>query len=181
MNPSRSFSFALLVLSCAGLALAGCKDEGPYFIQGSARLPDCTDPPAFDLDGTEWFDQGDVTIQTTGCGTAQPMDVIEACALNWVMSQVEGEIEIIVGGEYRIRGRLCGPNLHLHGGWWLPVVDEDEGYCTYEEDSADEVGIQDGGSVLTVALQPGSSMLQASGVLSVSGSCDAEYDMVLTQ
>ena len=179
MMIDRRFPLVLLALSCAGLAVAGCKDGGPYFVSGSARLPYCMVAPDFDLDGTGWFDRGVVTIQTTGCDSALPMDMFDVCALDWAMSQDGGEIEIIVDSEYRIRGRLCGSGLYLEGGWWLPVEDMD--VCTYDEDSADEVGIEQGGSVLTVAVQPGGSMLQATGVLSVSGSCGAEYDVVLTQ
>ena len=176
---ARLIHINLVALVLLGLALSGCGKDEVYFIRGSARLPDCMDPPAADLDGTEWYDNGVVTIESAGCGSAQPDDMFNVCALDWVMTQEGGDIEIIVDNEYRILGRLCGNDLYLEGGWWLPV--EDEGFCTYAEDSADEVGIDADGNVLTLGLQPGSTLYQASGTLSLSGPCDASYSVTLTQ
>jgi hypothetical protein len=68
-----------------------------------------------------------------------------------VFTQDGNGVTIVVDTEYRIEGRLCADQLYLRGGWWLPVVDESLGYCTYEDDSADEVGIESEGNVLTVA------------------------------
>ncbi len=43
-------------------ALASCSSGGPpYFIPGSATLPTCTEPPAFDLNGS-WSDAGHLTF-----------------------------------------------------------------------------------------------------------------------
>jgi hypothetical protein len=158
-----------------GLALiswVGCGPEGPYFIPGSAQLPDCSEEPIADLDGTEWFDTGTVTIQTAGCEGTAPGDVLTACALNWVFSQEGNEVTIVVDSEYRIKGRLCGDELYLRGGWWLPV--EDEGVCTYDDDSAAEVSIQDGGSILRV------DNMQMTGTLSLQAGCRADYAMALS-
>ncbi|MDJ0790244.1 MAG: hypothetical protein QNK05_25915 [Myxococcota bacterium] len=163
------------------MALLGCgRNEGPWFIPGSAELPDCDDPPAFDLDGTTWFDTGEVEIQTAGCSDAMPGDTFDVCALSWEMTVTEpggNDVRILVDNEYRILGRLCGATLYLEGGWWLPV--EDEGLCTYDEDSAEEVGIEDGGSTLNVT--SGLGGLEATGVLIVRGACEATYDMTLRQ
>jgi hypothetical protein len=60
----------------------------------------------------------------------------------------------------------------------LPVVDEDVGGCTYEDDSAEEVGIMSDGNVLTVAEDPMSGRLQMAGTLSVQGNCSADYEVV---
>jgi len=170
------FPIVLLLASTTGCG----RNDGPYFIPGSAELPACDEAPAFDLDGTSWYDLGEVEIQSTGCAGAVPGQTFDACALSWKMTATEpgsGDVRIIVDNEYRILGRLCGETLHLEGGWWLPV--EDEGICTYAEDSAEEVGIQDGGSTLTIVDQP--SGLVATGVLMLRGGCDATYDMTLTQ
>jgi hypothetical protein len=97
-----------------------------------------------------------------------------------VMTPGGQDIEILVDNEYTILGRLCGVMLHLEGGWWLPV--EDEGECTYDDDSAEEVGIQMAGSTLVVMddeLSVGG--LVATGTLQVRGSCEAAYDMTLTR
>jgi hypothetical protein len=96
-----------------------------------------------------------------------------------MMTQNGSDIEILVDNEYRILGRLCGEELYLEGGWWLPV--EDAGMCTYDDDSAEEVGIQEGGNVLTVTNQPMQSGLVASGTLLVQGPCAASYAVTLEQ
>jgi len=179
MKLHRLALLTVVVCLMVGPPGIGCQDEGPWYIPGSATLPNCTDPPAFDLDGTEWYDSGVLEIQSAGCEPAIPSDMFDVCALNWVMTQEDGDVTIVVDGEYIIRGRLCADQLYLQGGWWLPV--EDEGVCTYAEDSAAEVGIEQGGSVLTVEMQSGGSMLQAEGTILVSGLCDAEYEMTLTQ
>ena len=43
-----------------------------------------------------------------------------------VQDQDGNDVTILVDEEYRIEGRLCGNQLYLRGGWWLPVEDEDE-------------------------------------------------------
>ena len=161
--------------------MLSCTQGPPYFIPGSATLPSCTEPPAFDdLDGSRWGDSGQVTIETTGCDGAQPGEVFDSCQLDWVMTQDGQDIEILVDNEYTILGRLCGATLYLEGGWWLPV--EDEGECTYDDDSAEEVGIQMAGSTLVVVMDDElSAGLIAAGTLQVRGSCEAAYDMTLTR
>jgi len=158
------------VVTCMVIALGGCKGD-TYFVPGSATLPNCTEAPATNLDGTRWFDHGTVTIRSAGCQSAQADDVFEACALDWVFAHDGNDVTIVVDAEYRIDGRICGDQLYLRGGWWLPVVDEDLGYCTYEDDSADEVGIQAEGNVLTV------SENAMTGTLAVQGSCRADYEV----
>ena len=49
--------------------------------------------------------------------------------------------------------------------------------CTYEDDSADEVGIQAEGNVLTYAAATGDAPAQMTGTLVVQGSCRAEYQV----
>lgn len=161
--------------------LVSCSaDEGPYFIPGSATLPTCTEPPAFDLTGG-WSDNPGsiVSIRTVGCDDAPAGSEIESCPLGWEMTQTGADVEILVDMEYRILGRLCGAELHLQGGWWLPV--QDAGECTYDEDSAAEVGIQMGGSTLTVAEDEFSDSLVATGILEVGGPCEATYEVTLFQ
>lgn len=160
----------LIVCVCILAALGGCKEE-LYFIPGTGTLPDCNETPVTDLNGTLWFDQGTVTIRTGGCPDAMPDDEFQACALNWAFSQTGNDVSIVVDEEYRLEGRLCGNQLYLRGGWWLPVMDE-EGFC-YEDDSAEEVGIQAEGNVLTVS--PAEQAM--TGILVVQGSCEAGYDV----
>ena len=155
---------------CVVVALGSCKDE-IYFIPGTGTLPDCDESPVTDLNGSLWFDQGTVTIRTTGCADAMPDDEFEACALNWAFTQNGNDIGIIVDEEYRLEGRLCGEQLHLRGGWGLPVRDE-EGFC-YEDDSAEEVGIQAEGNVLTVS----PAEQEMTGTLAVQGRCAADYEV----
>jgi hypothetical protein len=156
---------------CIVIALGSCKEE-LYFIPGTGTLPNCNEAPITDLDGTCWFDNGTVTIQTAGCQEAMPNDMFTVCGLDWSFTQTGNDVTIIVDGEYRIEGRLCGDQLYLRGGWWLPVVDEDVNSCTYEDDSAEEVGIMAEGNVLTVAEN------QMTGTLVVQGGCSADYDVV---
>lgn len=163
---------ALLVIT-----MASCGDNPPYFIAGSATLPSCAEPPAFDVDGSMWGDGGLVTIETVGCDGALPGEVFQSCPLTWAMTQTGQDIEILVDEEYTILGRLCGDTLHLEGGWWLPV--QDEMMCTYEEDSAAEVGIQMGGSTLVIVDDEVMGGLVATGTLQVRGPCDAAFDMTL--
>lgn len=164
------------VLMLASLISCGAGDGAPYFIPGSATLPSCTESPAFDLSGS-WGDGGQVAIETAGCDAAQPGDTFASCPLTWEMTQTGQDIEILVDNEYTILGRLCGDMLHLEGGWWLPV--QDEGECTYEEDSAAEVGIQMGGSTLIVMDDESAGGLIAAGTLQVRGPCEAAFDMTL--
>jgi len=51
------------------------------------------------------------------------------------------------------------------------------GGCTYEDDSAEEVGIMSDGNVLTVAENPMDGRLQMIGTLSVQGRCSADYEV----
>jgi len=165
-----------IVCICIMAALGSCKEE-VYFIPGSATLPDCNDTPVTDLNGTLWFDQGTVTIVTEGCTDAAPDDTFASCALNWAFTQDGNDVTILVDEEYRIEGRLCGNQLYLRGGWWLPVEDEDVGFCTYEDDSADEVGIEAAGNVLTYSPADAQTPAQMAGRLVLRGSCGAEYDV----
>lgn len=163
------------------MAVGSCSED-VYFIPGTAQLPDCTEAPILDLEGT-WFDRGTVTILSEGCDGASPGEVFESCALDWVFTQDGNDVTIIVDTEYRIEGRLCGDQLYLRGGWWLPVVDEDLGYCTYDEDSAEEVGILQEGNVLTVMpdvpLAPGVEQTEdrMTGTLEVRGRCAGRYEV----
>jgi len=163
-----------------GIVLGSCEKEEIYFIPGTGTLPDCTETPAADLDETCWFDSGTVTVLSAGCPGAEPEDAFTSCALAWFFTQTDNDVSILVDGEYRINGRFCGDQLHLQGGWWLPV--EDEGFCTYADDSAEEVGIQAEGNVLTY-IPPSEQMLGPSfgGTLVVQGRCGASYEMTLQQ
>ena len=142
-------------------------------------LPNCEEPPAFDLSNSAWGDGGVVTIESTGCGDTQPGDELIACSLVWEMTPDGSDLEILVDEEYIIRARLCGAQLYLEGGWWLPV--QDEGECTYEDDTGEEVGIQMGGSTLTVSDPAQEPMLIATGTLSVQGPCAASFATELRQ
>ncbi|MGD8316398.1 MAG: hypothetical protein PVH21_05120 [Myxococcales bacterium] len=164
-------------------ALGGCQPD-TYFISGTAVLPDCSEDPIANLDGTTWFDQGSVTVLTEGCPGASADDVFQSCPLNWVFTQLGNDVTIIVDTEYRIEGRFCGNQLYLKGGWWLPVLDEEVGSCTYDDDSAEEVGILQEGNVLTytpdVPVYPGSTETedQMTGTLQVRGRCAGEYEVM---
>jgi hypothetical protein len=165
---------------CIVVALGACKED-LYFIPGTATLLDCNEPAVTDLDGSVWFDQGLVTIGSGGCQDTTPGDTFMACALNWAFTQQGNDVTIIVDKEYRIEGRLCGDELYLRGGWWLPVVDEDLNYCTYDDDSADEVGISASGNVLTYTAATGETPEQMTGTLAVQGSCSAEYEVTFAR
>jgi len=162
---------------CIMIALGACKGEDLYSIPGTGALPDCSEAPSADLNGTLWSDRGVVTIRTAGCEQAMPDDTFMACSLTWAFTQDGNDVTIVVDEEYRIEGRLCGDELHLRGGWWLPVEDEDVGFCTYEEDSADEVGILAEGNVLTYTAADGEAPAQMTGTLAVQGSCRAGYEV----
>ncbi|MBW2589069.1 MAG: hypothetical protein JRD92_19385 [Deltaproteobacteria bacterium] len=162
-------------------ATGGCQMEGPYFIPGTGTLPDCNEAPITNLDGACWFDSGVVTIRSAGCQEAVPNDMFTTCGLGWSFTQVDNDVTIVVDGEYRIDGKLCGDQLHLLGGWWLLV--EDAGMCDYQdEESADEVSIQAEGNVLTfvpISDPDTDPNPQMTGTLAVQGSCSADYDVVL--
>jgi hypothetical protein len=158
---------------CMVVALGSCKPD-LYFIPGTGTLPDCNEAPSTDLSGS-WFDQGTVTIRTAGCTGAAPDDAPPSCALNWTFTQTDNDVSIVVDEEYRLEGRLCGDQLYLRGGWWLPV--EDEGFCTYEDDSAAEVGIMAEGNVLTYMPATAETLEQITGKLVVEGPCRADYDI----
>jgi len=170
---------------CVVIALGGCQED-LYFIPGTGSLPSCSEPSVANLDGTQWYDNGTVTIRTTGCEGAMPSDEFRVCGLDWVLTQEGDDVTIIVDEEYRIEGRLCGDQvlgdqLFLRGGWWLPVVDEDAGGCTYEDDSAEEVAIMAEGNVLTVAQSQMTGKLQMTGTLAVQGGCSADYEVIFDQ
>lgn len=164
--------FALL----AAALISSC-GEDVYFIAGTAELPNCEETPVANLDGTTWFDQGTVTILTEGCEGASPGQMFQSCALNWVFTQTGNDVTIIVDAEYRIEGRLCGDQLYLRGGWWLPVFDDEVNACTYDDDSAEEVGILAEGNVLTYTAGQEQDPAQMTGTLSVRGPCSAEYEV----
>lgn len=163
--------------SALTVLLGSCAGEETYFIPGTGALPDCTEAPAANLDGSCWFDRGVVTIESAGCLDTQPDDTFQSCGLSWLFTQTGNDVTILVDNEYRIDGRLCGDQLYLRGGWWLPV--EDEGLCTYDDDSAEEVGIQAGGNVLTFDAAADQTPDQLSGALAVQGPCSASYDVAL--
>lgn len=172
MDAARSVCTAIISSLALGLVACGASDS-IYFIPGSGTRPACGETPALDLDGTVWFDTGTVSIRTAGCDAVNPGETYPSCPLNWEISQTGNDLDIIVDGEYRIRGRLCGDQLHLEGGWWLPV--EDAGMCTYDNDSAEEVGIEAEGNVLTV--HPAGMTM--TGTLVVQGRCRADYEVTL--
>lgn len=168
------------VYLCLLFALVSCNKEEIYFIPGTGTLPDCNEAPVTNLDGECWFDRGVLTIGSLGCQDAMPNEMFTVCGLGWSFTQTGNDVTIIVDGEYQIEGKLCGDQLSLRGGWWLLV--EDAGVCDYQdEESADEVGIQEGGNVLTFipASQDTGGQPQMTGTLSVQGSCSADYDVVL--
>jgi hypothetical protein len=156
-------------VSCKGLA----------FIPGTGALPDCNEPPITDLDDTVWFNIGPATVLTAGCLDIQPDTVFQSCPENWAFTQDGNEIDIIVD-EYRVKGRLCGDQLHLEGGWWLSVANE-QGGCSYGDDDGDEFGMQAGGNVLTyIAGNPDiGGVPELRGVLLLEGSCRVSYDTTL--
>lgn len=158
--------------------LAGCSSEGSYSITGSAKLPDCSEPPQRDLTG-RWFDEGTLTITSSGCEDLDaPLgSVFESCPLDWELSQDGTEVDIVIDYEYALEGRMCGDTLHLQGGWWLPLED-DAGQCNYDDDDGEEVGIETGGSALSLQDDPDFGELLA-GTLVVKGPCTGDYLMTL--
>ncbi len=163
----------LCVFACTALNLS-CSEGPPYFVQGSARLSDCSESPGFDYNASTWFDMGTVEILSEGCDDEPIGERIDACSLTWTMTQSGNEVSILVDEEYRINGRLCGNTLSLEGGFWLPVVDEGSG-CTYEDDSAAEVGIEAEGNRLEA------SENELRGDLIVRERCRARYSIVLSR
>ncbi len=163
--------------SLAGMLLllvgVGCSKGPPYSLTGTAKLPSCSEGPAGDLTGM-WFDGGEVTILTDGCRGSSAGQVFASCSLGWAFTQEGGDVSILVDEEYELKARLCGNELHFEGGWWLPVEDPPFG-CTYEEDSAAEVGIQSEGATLRLS----EDMNELTGVLVVEEKCTAEYDITL--
>ena len=158
---------------CAVMVLGSCSQD-TYFIPGTGELPDCNEPPITNLDGTVWFNQGTVTIKTLGCADTVPNDMLESCPENWAFTQNGNDIDIVVD-EYRVKGRLCGDQLYLEGGWWLSVTDE-SGYCQYEDEDGDDVGIQEEGNALTIF--PAEQRM--TGTLVVQGQCTADYEVTFT-
>lgn len=156
------------------LCLAGCASQGDGTIRGSARLPNCSEDAAFDLDGNTWIDTGTVTTLSTGCLDAGVGATLTSCTLQWVFSQQGREIQIAVDNEYKIAGRMCGDRLHLEGGWWLPVAD-DNANCSYADEDGDEVGIEQEGSELAVSTDA------LSGTLRLQGLCTAEYEVTFSR
>jgi hypothetical protein len=169
----------LLSCVCAIFVLAGCKD--PAFIPGTGRLPDCDEPPVANLNGTVWFNLGPVTVLTAGCLDVQPDTMLDSCPENWAFTQDGNDIDIVVD-EYRVKGRFCGDQLYLEGGWWLSVADE-RGSCWYEDEDGDEFGIQAGGNVLTyTASNPeNGGLAELTGVLLLEGDCIVSYDATFQQ
>jgi hypothetical protein len=164
---------------CIMAALGSCNKEEIYFIPGTGTLPDCNEAPVANLDGACWFDRGVVTIRSVGCRDAMPDEMFAVCGLGWSFTQTGNDVTIIVDGEYRIEGTLCGDQLSLRGGWWLLV--EDAGMCDYQdEESADEVSIQERNVLTFIPASPDTGgQEQMTGTLAVQGSCSADYDVVL--
>ena len=171
MSPIVKVGFALLV----GLSLGCGGDDGPVSITGTATLPDCTDPPEMDLTGT-WYDNGTLTILTDGCSDAPKDEAFQVCALQWVMRQDGNDVSIVVDNEYKVEGRICADTLHLKGGWWLPLADEN-GACNYADDDGTEVGIQSEGASLTAQSDPMTMIDSLNGTLVVQERCTAQYEV----
>lgn len=157
---------------------AACSMGKPGFIEGSAKLPACSEAPVADLSGT-WFDTGTVSITSAGCEGVDVGEMLASCPLNWTFEQTGNEVKIGVDEEYEIHGRFCGSTLHLEGGWWLAVVN-DAGMCNYDDDDGTEVGIESEGSELTFEEDPMTGTLLR-GTLVVRGQCSAQYEMQLTK
>lgn len=66
--------------------------------------------------------------------------MLDSSPENWAFTQDGNDIVV---DEYRVKGRFCGDQLYLEGGWWLSVADE-QGSCWYEDEDGDELGIQAG-------------------------------------
>jgi hypothetical protein len=153
---------------CILIALGSCKDE-IHFIPGTGALSECNEAPSTNLDGTTWSDGGLVTVRSPGCDVT-PGVPFRPCRLYWAFRQNGNDVTIIVDGEYRIEGRHCGDELHLRGGWWLPLqVGFD--VCQSRDDLAGEVSIQSEGNVLRV------SAMEMTGTLAVQGGCALDYEV----
>lgn len=160
---------------CIMVALGSCKEE-LSFIPGTGTLPDCDDAPIADLNGELWFnDDGPVTVLTEGCLDAVPGEMFTSCVENWAFTQNGNDVSIVVD-EYRVNGRLCGDQLHLEGGWWLSVKDE-QGACWYEEEDGDEMGIQSLGNVVTFNPDEDPDQETMTGLLLLKGSCEVNYQV----
>ena len=162
-----------LASSAIFLVASGCGIGEPGFVKGSASLPSCDEKPSTTALSGDWYDNGTVTIKSSGCFDTEADDSFVSCGLDWKFTQDGNSVEIVVDEEYRIDARLCGDQLYLSGGWWLPV--KIDGICDYDDESADEVGIEEGGNVLTV------SDGEITGTLSLKGSCDAEYEVIFAK
>ena len=110
----------LALLGLALLLVQGACSESTFTIDGTGRLPACSDPAGFDFDGTRWWDSGIVTVDSAGCEGGDVGSEIASCPLDWELSQSGNDLDILVDTEYAIKGRMCGDQLFLRGGWWLP-------------------------------------------------------------
>ena len=95
------------------LLLSAC-DLTPFVVEGTAKLPDCDEAPAADLDGRVFSDSGTVVLTSEGCA-AEAGTSFAACPLTWELSQEGSDVTVWVDDEYRIKGRFCGDTLHLEG------------------------------------------------------------------
>jgi hypothetical protein len=68
---------------------------------------------------------------------------------------------------------MCGDTLHLQGGWWLPLVDEN-GQCNYADEDGAEVSIEAGGNSLQLQTDAGGSE-SFTGTLALRERCTADY------
>jgi hypothetical protein len=129
-----------------------------------------------DLNDTVWFNIGPATVLTAGCLDIQPDTTFDSCPENWAFTQDGNDIDIIVD-EYRVKGRFCGDQLYLQGGWWLSVA-ADNGGCYYEDEDGDEFGMQAGGNVLTYTAGDPENGIRAelTGLLLLEGNCSVSYD-----
>ena len=160
-------------LSLSLLGACGGGDGGLASVRGTGRLPECQEEPSATLDGTVWFDTGQLSIQSAGCSLAQG-SVVDVCPLQWELSQQGNDLHIRVDGEYDMNGRLCGNQLYLDGGWWL-AVEDDGGQCGYQDDDGTEVGIEAEGNTLTLS----ATQDQLTGTLVLRERCVATYDVTL--
>jgi hypothetical protein len=190
----RTYQRTIVSLFAVAITLAcACGDGGG--LQGSGMLPDCSEAPDFNLDRTTWYNQegGRVLIQSEGCEGLSRGDELRACALTWAFSQTDSEVDITVDPEddaYPVKGRLCGSELHLEGGWWLWAISEEawvrEGercppWSPASEDDGEEVTIEEGGNTLVVEEADGGFGLTASGTLALKGPCEARYEITLIE
>lgn len=157
---------------CILTALGNCKEE-MRFIPGSGALPDCSETPVRNLDGTIWSDSGLVTTHSPDCDVTPGVPHLP-CHHHWAFTQSGNDVAIIVDGEYRIEGRLCGDELHLRGGWRLSL-EVGLVVCMSRDDPVGEMSIQAEGNVLRV------SAFEMMGTLAVRGRCSADYDVTFQQ